>query len=224
MNKSSKIVPLSSDDSSSDLWHVYGEKVNFKQDNPLHSLSKYSSSKSTKSTDSTSSMSYDSDRSDTGNRARIGRMQYNPNANKSGFTAYQPIQKPTIPKIIPDIIKNDPDAMKVLRKLKDIIDSGILRENIHFTPGEWQKINDYPFLANISDSYHRYVILQNDNSTFGGKFKKSKRRYKSNKSRKGGKYRKTRKGGKGGFGSSLCRTFTKGRKGGKSKNKKTRKH
>jgi hypothetical protein len=183
----------------------------FQQQNPLYLRNNSSSN----STDSMSS----SDRSDTGNRARIGRIKYNSNANKSGFTAYQPIEKPTIPTKIPDIIKNDPDAMKVLRKLKDIIDSNTLRENIFFTRGELQKISEYPFLANISDSYHKYVILQNENSTFGGKFKKSKRKYKYNKykSRKGGKYRKTRKGG---FGS----TFTKGGKGGKSKNKKTRKH
>jgi len=202
MNKSAKILPVSP---QSDLWDVYGkEEKFFSEDNPLN-LPKYSSSKSTDSTDSMSSYS---DRS--GNRVRIGRIKYNPNANKSGFTAYEPIEKPTIPKIIPDIIKNDPHAKKVFLKLKSIIDSNNLRENINFTQDELKKIDEYPFLADISDSYHSYVILQNQNSTFGGKFKKSKRKYKSNKykSRKGGKYRKTRKG----------------RKGGKSKNKKTRKY
>jgi hypothetical protein len=178
-----------------------------------------------RSTSSTSSMS-----SDSYNRRRmVPKEIYNKYNEEFFFPAYENVQykKPIIPNK-PKSIEHDPIAIAIFEKIKENIENNNFEE-IEFNPEELGKISNIKELADFSDEYHRYIIKleeQKDLRSFGGKFKKSKRKYKSNKykSRKGGKYRKTRKGGRGGFGSSLCRTFTKCGKGGKSKNKKTRKH
>jgi hypothetical protein len=169
-----------------------------------------SPSRSTSSTSSTSSMS-----SDSYNPIRmVPKEIYNKyNDEEFFFPAYENVkyEKPIIPNK-PKSIEDDLIANAIFETIKENIKKNNFEE-IKFNPEEWQKINNIEKLANFSDSYDRYRIMLEDQKSlrsFGGKFKKSKRKYKSNKykSRKGGKYRKTRKGGKGG----------------KSKNKKTRKY
>jgi len=179
---------------------IYGTNLNkFKRQNSEN----YDSSPSR----STSSMSSDSSEYGTeyGNPRRMVPKKIYYNNEDFFFPAYEIVQykKPIIPNN-PKSIKDDPIAIAIFEKIKKNIENNNFEE-IEFNPEELVKISNIKELADFSDEYHRYIEEQNDLRSFGGKFKKSKRRYKSNKSRKGGKYRKTRKGGK-------------------SKNKKTRKH
>jgi hypothetical protein len=186
-------------------------KTNFNKFNSLNSEN-YDSSPSR----STSSMSSDSsDSSEYGNRRRIGKRIQPVHNSKMGekFSPFERVEeldrKVYIPEMDP-IMYNDVKAKKIYYKLGHYLKDENLPKNmasIDFTEDEINKIQEYGDLSFMFTSLANKLKLINQVHAFseGGKFKKSKRRYKSNKSRKGGKYRKTRKGGK-------------------SKNKKTRKH
>jgi len=175
---------------------------------------------------STSSMSSDSsDSSDSSHRRRIGKRiqpRYTTSTMGPNFSPFEDVEELNrevfIPEMDPYLLDDKNKTAKLTYyKLRNYLnDLPRIVDSIDFNQDEIDEIQKNDVLNFMFTSLVHKLNLINQVHAFseGGKFKKSKRKYKS---RKGGKYIKTRKGG---FGS----TFTKGGKGGKSKNKKTRKH